>query len=215
MKDDESPDRPAVAVPAEFRGAGRRTLRGLSFGEGERWAVLVHDTGQDLDCWRRLAVWLAGYGLCVLTFDLPGHGASDDPWGAALATPAVTAAAEFATSQGARQVHLVGAGVGAIAALAAATNGRSEIASTTLLSPRLDDRVAALSELREARASKLILVGSHHQDALEDAETVFRAAIGHCEMDRLPVVAQGTDLLAGEWGQQVREKVLMHLSRQR
>jgi hypothetical protein len=88
------------------------------------------------------------------------------------------------------------------------------VASIVAISPAADEGVAELIEVREARAPKLILVGSLSADALECAEAVFRAAIGPCQMVKLPVAAQGTDLLAGEWGVHVREKVLEHLVRQ-
>jgi pimeloyl-ACP methyl ester carboxylesterase len=205
----------AHVIPVEFAGPRALTLRGLRSGEGDRWAVLVHGERRDLDGWRPLAGWLAEHGLSVLAFDLPGHGASDDPWEPALALPAVIAAIDFARSESSQPVHLVGEGVGAIAALAAAAADLTrQVASIVALSPRADDRVAELVEIREARAPKLILVGSLSPVALEGAEAVFRGAIGLCEMVKFPVAVQGTDLLAGEWGVHAREKVLAHLVRQ-
>jgi pimeloyl-ACP methyl ester carboxylesterase len=201
-------------LPVEFAGPGTLTLRGLRSGEGDRWAVLVHGEGRDLDGWRPLAAFLADSGFSVLAIDLPGHGASDDPWESELALPAVVAAIDFARSESSRQIHLVGEGVGAMAALAAATDPTRQVASIVAISPAADEGVAELIEVREARAPKLILVGSLSPDALECAEAVFRAAIGPCHMVKLPVAAQGTDLLAGEWGVHVREKVLEHLVRQ-
>ena len=200
-------------IPVEFVGPRALTLRGLRSGEGERWAVLVHGEGRDLDGWRPLVGWLADHGLSVLAFDLPGHGASDDPWEPALALPAVIAAIAFARSESPYPVHLVGEGVGAIAALAAAAELTRQVASIVAISPHADDGVAALIEVREARAPKLILVGSLSPAALEGAEAVFRGAIGLCEMVKFPVALQGTDLLAGEWGGHAREKVLVHLVR--
>jgi pimeloyl-ACP methyl ester carboxylesterase len=201
-------------LPVEFAGPRALTLRGLRSGEGDRWAVLVHGEGRDLDGWRPLAAFLADSGFSVLAIDLPGHGASDDPWESELALPAVVAAIDFARSESSRQIHLVGEGVGAMAALAAATDPTRPVASIVAISPAADKGVAELIEVREARAPKLILVGSLSPDALECAEAVFRAAIGPCHMVKLPVAAQGTDLLAGEWGVHVREKVLEHLVRQ-
>jgi pimeloyl-ACP methyl ester carboxylesterase len=200
-------------TPVEFAGPGSVTLRGELSGEGERWAVLVHGEGHDLDGWRPLTLWLAEHGFSVLAFDLPGHGASDDPWQPARALPAVAAAIDFAKSEGARHIHLVGEGAGAIAALAAAANPARNVASVVAFSPHADDRVARSDEIREARAPKLILVGSLSPDALDGAEAIFRSAIGPCEMVKFPVLGQGTDLLASQWGIHAREKVLAHLLR--
>jgi alpha-beta hydrolase superfamily lysophospholipase len=203
------------AGAVEFDVPRGRTLRGHCFAAGETWAVLVHDEGRDLDGWRNLAAGLTGQGISVLVFDLPGHGASDDPWEPELAEAAVVAAIDFVRSQAARQVHLVAAGAGAIASLAAAAGAAPDVASAALLTPRLDDRVAALDKVREARLPKLIMVGSLDPDAVRDAEAVFRVAIGRCEMARIPVMAQGADMLWGDWGQQASEKVLAHLRRWR
>ena len=209
------------AIPVEFRSTAGNdandgpVLRGERFGAGERWVVLVHDVGKDLDAWRQLPAWLAGRGLSVLTFDLPGHGASDEPWDPMFAPSAVMAAVEFARAKGARQIHVVAERVGALAALAAAAGGAHDIASVAALSPQADDRVAQASEVREARVPKLILIGSFGPAAMTRfAEVVYRRAIGPCEMARFPVAAQGADLLNGDWGQQVREKILAHVSRQ-
>lgn len=200
-------------VPVEFAVSGVLMLRGLRLGEADRWAVLVHGEGRDLDAWRQLAGWLADRGFSVLAFDLPGHGASDDPWEPTLALPAVVAAIDFARSEGARRVHLLGEAVGAIATLAAAADLTRQVASIVAFSPRADDRVAEFVVVREARAPKLIIVGSLWRNALEGAEAVFRGAIGHCELVKFPVAAQGTDLLGGESGLPAREKVLEHLLR--
>ena len=122
-------------IPVEFAGPRALTLRGQRSGEGERWVVLVHGEGRDLDGWRPLAGWLADHGLSVLAFDLPGHGASDDPWEPALALPAVIAAIDFARSERSLPVHLVGEGVGGIAALAAAAEPTRQVASIVAISP--------------------------------------------------------------------------------
>jgi len=200
-------------IPIEFAGPDEIVLRGQRAGDADRWALLVHGEGRDLDGWRPLMSWLADRGFSVLAFDLPGHGASDDPWRPALATEAVVAAVEFATSAGARNVHLVGEGVGAIAALATAADPNMRVASVVVFSPCPDEQVAEFAQVREARAPKLILVGSLGPAALEAAEVVFRGAIGPCEMAKFPVEAQGTDLLNGAWGQHARETVLGHLVR--
>lgn len=197
----------------EFAGPGGVVLRGERAGDADRWALLVHDEGHDLDGWRPLTSWLAERGFSVLAFDLPGHGASDDPWQPDFAIRAVEAAVEFARSAGARQVHLVGEGIGAMASLAAAADPGRHVASIAVFSPRRDERVTDFETIREARAPKLILVGSLGRSALEDAEVVFRSAIGPCEFAKFPVEAQGTDLLNGEWGLHARETVVGHMVR--
>ena len=199
-------------LPIEFRGPSSHVLRGLIFGAGERWVILVHGEGQDLDAWRSLAHLLSDRELCALAFDLPGHGASDGEWTAELAVPAVMSAVDFAKSAGAQQIHLIGAKIGALAVLAVAAHDRYQPHSIVALSPTIDERVAVMSLVREARAPKLILVGSLDAAGLKSAEAVYRGAIGHCELTQFPVSSEGTDLLASDWGPHAREKVLAHLT---
>jgi alpha-beta hydrolase superfamily lysophospholipase len=201
-------------VPIEFRGPSTQVLRGLMFGSGERWVILVHGEGQDLDAWRPLTRLLAGRELRIMAFDLPGHGASDAEWDPGLAAASVMAAMDFARSAGARQIHLVGAKIGALTVLAAGAHEDYQPDSIVALSPTVDERVAALPALREARAPKLILVGSLDPDSLEAAQVVYRGAIGRCELTQFPVSSQGTELLAGDWGPHAREKVLAHVMRE-
>jgi hypothetical protein len=102
-----------------------------------------------------------------------------------------------------------------MAALGAAAGSAGEVASAALLSPCPDETVATMTEIREASIPRLILVGSLDEGALSDAEAVFRAAIGPCELVQIPVAAQGAALLGGNWSGQTREKVLAHLRRHR
>lgn len=186
----------------------------MRLGAGQRCAILVHGEGQDLDAWGSSSGWLADHGLCVVAFDLPGHGASDDGWEPALAIASVLAAVDFAMSQGSQTLHLIGAEAGALAVLGAAAHDGCTPASIVALSPTIDPRVATLAGIREVRAPKLILVGSLDNDAVGDAEAVYRGAIGHCELTMFPVSARGTGLLAGDWGMHAREKLLAHITRE-
>jgi alpha-beta hydrolase superfamily lysophospholipase len=197
------------ARPVEFVAADGLVLRGQRYGKGERWAVLVHDEGQDLDAWRSLVADLCALGLCALGFDLRGHGASDDPWDPEQASSDVLAALRFAGSQGADSLYLLGAGLGATAALAAA--GRHEVRAIVAFSPRRELPGIRADALREARAPKLLVVGGLDPAAAAEAEEVHRRSIGWAVLQSPPVEAQGTGLLASEWGEQVAEHTLLFL----
>lgn len=193
-------------LPIEFRASDGLLLRGQIYGEGERWAVLVHEEGLDLDAWSDLPAQLHDVGFCVLAFDLRGHGASDDPWDAARLPEDVSAALQLARSQGARKLYLVGAGVGADACLQAAVS--EPVEALVALSPLgcLDD--GAVGSLREVNVPRLILVGASEPAALATGERLYRAAIGWCLLVGLPTVEQGSRMLAGDLGDPAREKVL-------
>src|SRR5262249_34394341 len=104
---------PMRSTPVEI-GSEPPVVRGERYGdESERWAVLVHEEGRDLDAWRVLVRPLVGLGICVLAIDIPGHGASDDPWEPRRLPEQVLAALRLAESEGARTLCLIGAGEGA------------------------------------------------------------------------------------------------------
>jgi len=193
----------AQTVPVAFPAAGGVVLRGVRFAVGDRWAVLVHDAGEDLDAWRPLVGDLIGLGLCVLCFDLRGHGASDDPWQQYRAVSDVLAAFRFARAEGARRVFLLGAGAGATAALAA--GGARKVEAIVLYSPRPDLDGLRPEALRLAVAPKLIFVGGLDEAAAAAASEVLSRTIGWSVLESPPVVAQGTQLLASDWAEHVVE----------
>ena len=178
-------------------------LRGLRFGFGSGWAVLVHDEGEDLDAWRPLVGDLIGLGLCVLSFDLRGHGASDDPWEPRRAPSDVLAAVRFARTEGARRIYLLGAGAGATAALAA--GGTRKVDAIVLYSPRKELDGLRPDAVRAATAPKLIFVGGLDVAAAAAASEVLRRTIGWAVLESPPVEDQGTRLLASDWAGHVVE----------
>src|SRR5919108_4686955 len=95
-------------TPLEIHISEQLVLRGQRYGEpGDRWAVLIHDESRDLDAWHGLSGPLAGLGLCVLAFDLAGHGTSDDPWDPRCLRAHVLEALRLAESAGAFPPHLL------------------------------------------------------------------------------------------------------------
>lgn len=195
-------------MPVEFPTSDGLLLRGHRSGDTKRWAILVHGEGQDLDAWRGLLGPLRRAGFSVLAFDLRGHGASDDPWDPGRAPADVLAALTFAESQGAGRLLLVGAGVGAAAALVAA--GARHVSAVVVLSPRCKLPEATL---RQSKAPKLVIVGSLDREAAREAEVVYRRSIGWRLLESPPVEEQGTDLLTSAWGEHVREHLLAFLGR--
>jgi pimeloyl-ACP methyl ester carboxylesterase len=194
------------AKPVEFAAADGIVLRGNRYGVGDRWAVLVHDEGRDSDVWRRFVVPLSELGLCVLAFDLRGHGASDDPWEPMQAPRDVLGALRFAQTEGARKLVGLGEGAGATAALAA--GGDHELQALVLYSPRAAPPGLDADVLRESNAPKLIVVGGHDPDAAAAAAEIHRRSIGWGVLESPPVEEQGADLLDSEWGWHVAEHTL-------
>ena len=197
------------AVPIAFPLDGTGTLRGHRYRAGQREAVLVHDGDGDLDDWTPLVPVLLEEGTSVLSFDLPGHGLSDGRWDPARSPAAVRAALDVARSDGAESLALVGAGVGAAAAIVAA--GNAPVEAVVALSPRAPVPELAGEALREARAPKLIICGGLDKPAAEEAREVFRLVVGAKLLEPFPVQEQGVALIEGSWGDHVVEQILSFL----
>jgi hypothetical protein len=195
-----------AATPIEIHRCENRTLRGQRWGRGERWAVVVHDEGQDLDSWTPLVGELLAADLSVLAYDLAGHGASDDPWEPSGAPADVVAAMRFAQAEAAVALFLIGAGAGATAGLVAASE--LEPQAIVALSPRAALDGVPPDAIRESRAPKLFVVGGDDEAALAHTVDVYRRVIGWGLVEQPPVAEQGTHLLTSAWGEQVAEKIV-------
>lgn len=187
----------------EFSTDDQLVLRGQRQGDGPRWVILVHDEGQDLDAWRELHGELARSGFTALSFDLRGHGASDDPWNANAAVADVLAAMSFAQTHGAGAIGLVGSGIGATACLAAA--GVRDAAALVAISAR--PATSALRAAQIVKCPKLFIVGSWDEDARRDAQEMHNGAAGWSLLSLVPLPIQGTDLLQSDWGESVRASI--------
>jgi pimeloyl-ACP methyl ester carboxylesterase len=191
-------------VPVEIHISERLVLRGERYGEaGERWAILVHEEGRDLDGWRSLVAALVELGLTGLAFDLPGHGASTGSWEPASLPSQLLGVLDYAESQGARSVSMLGAGAGATAAVVAA--GERDVQAIVALSPRAELEGVPPEALRETSAPKLILAGGRDPERAEEAAELYRRAIGWGVLQTPPVAEQGTYLLESAWAEHVVE----------
>jgi alpha-beta hydrolase superfamily lysophospholipase len=197
------------AIPVQVLVPNGPTLRGERHGDAARWAVLVHDEGEDIDAWSSLIHPLVRAGYSTLAFDLSGHGISDGEWDPARLHEHVLAVLALAQARGAERLYLVGAGAGATAAMAAA--GAQEVRALVALSPRSGLEGLSPDAIRRSRAPKLVIAGSKDTDATEQATWVARRVLGWCVQESPPVSEQGTALLRSAWGDHVREHVLAFL----
>jgi alpha-beta hydrolase superfamily lysophospholipase len=195
----------------ELATADGVVVRALELGGGDRWIVLAHAEGDDLDAWSAVVPALTDLGLHVLALDLRGHGASDDPWTPAFAWLDVDAAMRFAADRGAGRLYAMGAGIGATAALIA--GGDHRLSAIVLLSPAEEPAGTAPDAVRRCRAAKLLVAGARDPDAVAAARRLSRRTIGWSMLETPPVAEQGTALFRSAWGDHVREHVALFLAR--
>jgi pimeloyl-ACP methyl ester carboxylesterase len=181
--------------PLELEAVGGAVLRGQLRTGGEDGVLLVHDPGRDLDAWAPLAESLCQYRLTVLAIDLAGHGGSDGDSDPSRTETDALLAGRFLRRRVSGHLFVGSAGASAAAALAAAEElgGRGFFA----LDPQLDapPRVPALVILPDR--------GERQQVAAR----LLREAGAWAVAAQVPVQAEGLDLLASDWAENIRAYV--------
>lgn len=189
-------------APVEFALAEQAVvIRGYRWIGDANWAILVHDTGQDLDAWGDFPAELASMGYSVLAFDLPGHGLSDGEWSPLLLSQAVTAAIRYANASGARRRFIVAAGT----AVACLDTVPGDIDGLIAISPTVPDPAAG--DRPPSAEPKLVLVGGREPSAQTSADRFFRRCRGWVVLSSFGTTDNGTALLHGDWGRQAREQI--------
>jgi pimeloyl-ACP methyl ester carboxylesterase len=179
---------------AEFVADDGTTLRGMCWQGSDRWVLLVHDLGEDLDAWRPLEAVLAESGCSRLAFDLRGHGASDDALSSDRIDLDIEAAARFSEEAGAKRICAISAGRSGVVALGLQRERPFE--GMALLSPGpLEGRDP--SALRGQGTRKLFVVGSDDETLAKASSSLQRASIGWCYTVSFPTARQGCSLLEG------------------
>jgi pimeloyl-ACP methyl ester carboxylesterase len=165
---------------------------------------MVHDLGQDLDCWLPLVSPVVERGYTVSLIDLRGHGASDgDP-----DRPDVARDLSVATA-GARErctgiLAVVADGAAAVASLAPDLEGHPD--GLVLFSPRPEP--AELPRLRGSGTAKLFFVGAADAEADRSVTELRNRSIGAAGVISFATMVQGAGLLKGPWREHVIEQVV-------
>ena len=200
---------PTTSKPVELAATDGVKLRGEVVGEGDLWAILVHDVGEDLDVWRPMREELVGAGFRVMSIDLRGHGVSEGDWSPETAIDDLQVAVRHARGQDARAVYLVGAGQSATAAMIAAAD--EPVQAIVCLSPMAELPGIDAARIRISRAPKFLLVGALDEQAMANAQTVYRKLIGWRVLESRALTEQGTDLLVARGNEHVFEKTIAFL----
>lgn len=188
---------PRVEAPraevVEFT-AGKVSLSGFAFGSGDTAVVLAHMQGGAKEDWIDVAVALAENGVMAFAFDFRGYAGQEGERDQGLVAD-VVGAVEAMRNRGASRVYVVGASMGAAAALAAAS--REDLAGVVSVSsparfPGLKVRRAA----QQIDEPVLFVAAEDDQPYAQDAQQLAAAAAG--ELVTYEGADHGTDILKGD-----------------
>jgi alpha-beta hydrolase superfamily lysophospholipase len=202
--------------PIACRAADGALLRGEEARQGSSWVVLLHDEGEDLDCWQVVRAALVARGWSMLALDLRGHGGSEGVWSRDdVALDAAVALARVAAAEPSH-VAVVAAGITGVLVLealeAGAIDGPLRPDALVLVSPRAAG--AGLATLRGEGLATLIVHGQQARDAAA-AEALRAASIGWTLGVGVPGEEAGDALLRGPEAAVVADQILSFLAEQR
>ena len=185
-----------------FRAADGTRIVGHRFGRGKTAIVLVHQSGSDLCQWAPYAKRLAALGYSAIAFDLRGFGESQHRiYPASLRYSAdISAAVKEARRLGATRVVVVGASLGANAAIVGAANTRPLVDGVVSLSAPATFRLDAVAAARHLQVPVLYVAAEVDEGGIyaADAKKMYEATPGADKrLEVVPGGVHGVALVAG------------------
>jgi alpha-beta hydrolase superfamily lysophospholipase len=190
----------AVAGQVQVPSMDGVALVGDVWGRGERGVLLIHDEARNRADWGTLGTKLAMSGYHVLAIDLRGHGASPskDPLGAdwSVMVADVEGGVSWLAAHGAKEIHVVGARLGANLALQAAGSNPA-ISDLVLLSPALNVQGVKISSAIAPYGERPLFLVTSGADALSlrAAQWLEAEAKGPKRLERLDQASSGARML--------------------
>lgn len=185
-----------------LRAADGTRIVGHRWGTGSTAVVLVHQYGGDVCQWAPYATRLAGLGYTAVAIDLRGFGRSQRrTFPAALRFAAdIAAAAKAARADGAAHVIVVGASLGANAAIVAAANIRPLVDGVVSLSAPATFRLDAVTAAKHLQVPVLYVAAALDEGGIyaTDARTMYAATpVPDKSIAVVPGANHGVALVAG------------------
>jgi dienelactone hydrolase len=163
----------------DLHAADKTRIVAHRWGTGRTAVVLVHQSGADLCQWAPYATRLASLGYRAFALDLRSNGRSQyRPLPAGLRfTADIAAVVKEARREGATRVFVVGASLGANAAVVAAANIRPLITGVVSLSAPGTFRLDAVSAAKHLQVPALYVASEVDEGGIyaTDAKTMFDA----------------------------------------
>ncbi|MBK8190900.1 MAG: alpha/beta fold hydrolase [Vampirovibrionales bacterium] len=173
--------------------------------------ILLHPLNGGYKDWGELPALLVSRGYAALTLDLRGHGKSvwrNVSWRQFAASDwakypqdALRAARYFDASEDypqvdSRRVAIIGASIGANAAVLGASGDNARVRAVVTLSAGLDYKGLKTTQAMYAFKNAILMIASQDDpQAFDDTNMLYRLASGHKELLLFRNIGHGTDML--------------------
>jgi alpha/beta superfamily hydrolase len=199
--------------PVAFMTADGVTVRGHLYSiPGPRRTLVILAHPSDQRSWRDFARELAAAGLPALTFDFRGQGETGAAGDLSRTHLDLTTALLFARSRDYTRIYLVGAGTGGTAALKVAA-AQDVAGVVTISSPVQSGGLSAQQDVASVTEPKLFIAGREDGPSVDAVGVFMQNAPAPRESRILAGSDQGTDLLTGASGPELKRLVLDFVSR--
>ncbi|BCL78945.1 hypothetical protein ccbrp13_14100 [Ktedonobacteria bacterium brp13] len=182
--------------PASFTTPDHLQLAGLVYGQGKTMIICTHMSDTTYDTWidTGMPQQLATLGYSVLLFNFRGYGTSQGSQDPSFLDVDLRAAVHFAQQQGATRIVLMGASMGATAALKVAAE--IQVTAVISLSGPLAFGVSITDdELKAMKTPKLFLASADDPPFAGAATHMDEVASAPKQIQIYPGMAHGTQLL--------------------
>lgn len=169
-------------------------LIGTLYGHGKTAIIFANQTDSFQESWTPLAQSFAAKGYMALTFEYQGlHGSGGDRYASAYAKNVVSAV-EFARTQGATRVALVGASIGGLAVVAAAAHTNA-LAVVSVSAPGEWSGIGAADDYLQDLHMPKLFVAAQLDDAADSVRHMYDVALQPKQLQMYTGSAHGVELV--------------------
>ena len=196
-----------------FQTEDNKILSGTWFGSGKTTVIFSHmkpDTQKD---WEFFAVKLGKIGYRTFTFDFRGRGKSGGSKNSSKNDTDLVASVNYARSEGAEEIVLIGASMGAMAAAKVAS--QDSFAAVVLMAPYFGSRQYAGPKESDIEkiTSPLLLISASRDSSASHTKKMFKLAKSPKEMKIFSGKDHGRRLLQNSHAKECEKLILSFLTK--
>ena len=191
-----------------FKTSDNGVIYGSLFGKGEKGVILAHGKIFNKESWYEFAEILAVNGFQVLAFDFRGYGMSKPGKDRDALELDILGAEDFLRKNNAKKISVIGASMGARAALKAAISAKEgTIQKLVLLSPPPLDESSDISKVKGEK----LFIASKEETLATEVKKMFIKASGTKELKLINGSAHAQNIFKTEHKKELEDVIIKFL----